>query len=85
MSDRTHLDDELHVRDVELRAMMNRAGFNVVVTGDVDAFAKFMRFMYADYEQQTRSRDTRRTVLIALGVGLTTTLIPLILKFLKVI
>lgn len=80
--DMTHEPD---IKDAKIRDMLMKSGFNVLVIDDVNAFSKFMRAMFLDYEQQQRGRDTKRTVFIALGVGLTTTLLPLLLHFLKVL
>lgn len=76
-------DDDLC--DKKAREMFMKAGFNVLVNGDVDAFGRLIRALYVDHEQQQRRNDTKRTIYIALGVGLTTTLFPLLLHYFKVL
>lgn len=77
--------DLIDFSDQKVRELFLKSGFNVDVPSEVDAFARFIRASFVEYDNQTRTRDTRRMVLISLGVGLTTTLVPIILKLLKVI
>lgn len=70
--------------DDRVRAMFLRAGFNVLVTEDVNAFAKLMQSLFLEYEQHQRRRDTKRTVYIAVGVAAFTTALPILLHYLKV-
>jgi hypothetical protein len=52
---------------------------------DVNTFSRFIRSLFTDREKEQRAGDAWRTGWIALGVGLATTLIPIILHMLKVI
>lgn len=77
--------DDIGFTDSKVRSMLLRAGFDPTVSEDVSSFARFMRAMFIEYELHQRSRDTRRTWIIALSVAVTTTMIPIILHYLKVI
>lgn len=80
-------DDRIPIEmsDAKVRDLLLKAGFDVTIHDDVAMFARFIRFMFADYESQTRSRDTFRMFLIALGTGTIVALIPVALKLLKVL
>lgn len=78
------MDKEDSLSDEKVRNMLVKAGFDATLNDDVASFARFMRFMFAEYEARTRLKDTKRTFLIAVSTAMVVAAIPIILKLLKV-